>query len=452
MNKTYIATSLTAMLICANAHATTLTEALVNTYNTNPSLQAARASLRAIDENVAIAKSGYRPNIYLQGSYGQGSSDFNGDSPDQDVTQKSASAVVSQSLFSGLQTVNSVKAADKRSLAGQSDLLQTEQGILLSAATAYLDVLQNAAIVKLQYSNEDLLHKKLEETIERFNVGEVTRTDVSQAKARYSRAKSDRISAQGNLEASKSTYIQIIGMEPKLLSEPKDVKKMLPKDLSEALLISKNKNHLLQGAKLSFDAADYTAKSQTGALLPELNANASVSKSENEYDSGISRDSEVDNWQWSLNMKIPLYSSGQTRAKIRQAKYNKWQAQENVLSAERSVEANTRSAWEYMVANDSQILAIKDEVKANEIALDGVQKEEALGNRTVLDVLDAYQELLSSKVEEVKARRNYYVSAYSLLMAMGKLTASDLSLQVDIYDAKKLYEDTRDKIFTTSIK
>ena len=105
-----------------------------------------------------------------------------------------------------------------------------------------------------------------------------------------------------------------------------------------------------------------------------------------------------------------------------------------------------------MIANDSQILAIKDEVKANEIALDGVQKEEALGNRTVLDVLDAYQELLSSKVEEVKARRNYYVSAYSLLMAMGKLTASDLSLQVDIYDAKKLYEDTRDKIFTTSIK
>lgn len=150
-------------------------------------------------------------------------------------------------------------------------------------------------------------------------------------------------------------------------------------------------------------------------------------------------------------MSIPLYQGGETRAKIRQSKYQKWQAQEQVLEAERLVKSNVTSAWEYMVANKAMITSIKEQVRANEIALDGVQKEEALGNRTILDVLDAYQELLNSNVEEVKARRNYYVSAMSLLQAMGRLTAKDLGLKVDLYDAEKYSKETRDKWLSLSI-
>ena len=142
---------------------------------------------------------------------------------------------------------------------------------------------------------------------------------------------------------------------------------------------------------------------------------------------------------------MPLYSAGGDRAKIRQSKHQKWQAQEQVLETERQVKATFSSAWEYMMSNESKISAIKDQVKANEIALDGVQKEEALGNRTILDVLDAYQELLNSNVNEVTARRDYYVSAMNVLVSMGKLTAKDLGLDVKLYDAKKYYKDTRGK-------
>ena len=146
-----------------------------------------------------------------------------------------------------------------------------------------------------------------------------------------------------------------------------------------------------------------------------------------------------------------VYEGGETRAKIRQSKYQKWQAQEQVLEAERLVTSNVTSAWEYMVANKAMITSIKEQVRANEIALDGVQKEEALGNRTILDVLDAYQELLNSNVEEVKARRNYYVSAMTLLQAMGRLTARDLGLNVELYNAEKYSAETRNKWLSLSI-
>jgi len=152
-----------------------------------------------------------------------------------------------------------------------------------------------------------------------------------------------------------------------------------------------------------------------------------------------------------VNMNIPLYTAGETRAKIRQSKYQKWQAQELVLEAERQAVSDVTSAWELMTSNKAQIKSIKDQVKANEIALDGVQKEEALGNRTILDVLDAYQELLNSNVNEVKARRDYYVAAMQLLLSMGKLTAEDLRLNVDLYNPKKFYKETRDKWLSLSV-
>ena len=442
-NKIFVGVAGIALITTATAYGQNIFEALGETYNTNPTLQAERAYLRSIDENVAIAKSGYRPNISLNGGYRDVSSDTD-DNGDSDVITKTMSAKLSQPLFNGFSTVNSVKSADQFVRASQNNLYNIEQGVFLEASTAYLDVVRDTAIVKLQKNNEELLKKRLEETQQRFNVGEVTRTDVSQAKARYSQAKSDRIASEGNLEASKAIYVKVVGSEPEELMEPVAIRDFLPENYDEALNIALKNNYSIRQAKHLFNSKGYEVYANVGELLPQLSFDAVAAKVKSENDKLIG-DSTTDSVEWGLNLSIPLYNSGASRARIRQSKHQKWQAQEVVLETERQVKATVSSAWEYMKSNEAKISAIKDQVKANEIALDGVQKEEALGNRTILDVLDAYQELLNSNVNEVTASRDYYVSAMQLLLSMGKLTAKDLKLGVDLYDAKKFYKETKDK-------
>ncbi len=449
MKKTFLPSLLLATALSTSANAQTIFEALSSAYQTNPTLQAQRAYLRSVDENVAIAKSGFRPTLALTGSYTDASVDSNVEPKNQDNDETVIAATISQPLFSGFSTVNSVKSADSTVRAQQNALYNVEQTVFLDASTAYLDVLQNQAIVDLQKNNEKLLKKRLDETVERFNVGEVTRTDVSQARARYSQARSDRIAAEGDLEASKSVYTKIIGSKPDKLSSPQ-INDFLPKTFDEALEYTKANNYALKAAKETLNAKVYDVSAKTGELLPQVSLDGSLSNTQTSGDM-YAEDPDVDSAEIGVNMTIPLYEAGETRAKIRQSKYLKWQAQEQVLEAERKAIADVTSAWEYMVANRAKIKSIKDQVKANEIALDGVQKEEALGNRTILDVLDAYQELLNSNVEEVKARRNYYVSGMNVLMAMGKLTAEDLKLGVDIYNPKKYYKETKDKWLSLSV-
>ncbi len=449
MKKTFWSSLLLATAISTSANAQTIFEALSSAYESNPTLQAQRAYLRSVDENVAIAKSGFRPTLALTGSYTDASVDSNIEPKNQDNDQTVIAATISQPLFSGFSTVNSVKSADSTVRAQQNALYNVEQTVFLEASTAYLDVLQNQAIVDLQKNNEKLLKKRLDETVERFNVGEVTRTDVSQARARYSQARSDRIAAEGDLEASKSVYTKIIGSKPDKLSSPQ-INDFLPKTFEEALDYTKANNYALKAAKETLNAKVYDVSAKTGELLPQVSLDGRLSNTQTSGDM-YDEDPDVDSAEIGVNMTIPLYEAGETRAKIRQSKYLKWQAQEQVLEAERKAVADVTSAWEYMVANRAKIKSIKDQVKANEIALDGVQKEEALGNRTILDVLDAYQELLNSNVEEVKARRNYYVSGMNVLMAMGKLTAEDLKLGVDIYNPKKYYKETRGKWLSLSV-
>ncbi len=451
MKKTFLCGLMLATAISSNAYAQNIFEALSQAYETNPTLQAQRAYLRAIDENVAIAKSGYRPTVSLNGTYADNNTDVKNSVGNPDGDRYSYSAKISQPLFNGLQTINSVKSADSMVLSEQNNLYNVEQTVFIDASTAYLDVVQNKAIVDLQKNNEKLLKKRLDETVQRFNVGEVTRTDVSQARARYARAKADRISSEGTLEASKAVYAKIIGVAPVDVKAPEgEIDKFLPKTPEEALEYAKAHNYSIRQAKNYFDSKDYDVKTNTGALLPQVSLDGVASRTRN-YTDNISGVKEQDDLEWSVNMSIPLYEGGETRAKIRQSKYQKWQAQEQVLEAERLVTSNVTSAWEYMVANKAMITSIKEQVRANEIALDGVQKEEALGNRTILDVLDAYQELLNSNVEEVKARRNYYVSAMTLLQAMGRLTARDLGLNVELYNAEKYSAETRNKWLSLSI-
>lgn len=440
-----VGVSLTALTL-NHAQAEDIFEVLAKTYNSNPSLQAERASLRATDENVALAKVGYRPVISAQGGYRDGENKVKkGLGNDGNYDSLSGSLKASQPLFSGYSTVNSVKAADRAVKAAQNNLANVEQNILTAASTAYLDVLQNRAIVELQKNNEELLKKKLDETLERFKVGEVTRTDVSQAKARYSQAISDRIASAGALQSSIANYIEYVGEEPGDLNEPEKMKNLLPATYDAALDTAMRNNYTIRQAQNLYAARGYEVYSSVGELLPSLSLDGSVGRNKAEQNH---YKTTTDNAEWGVNLSVPLYAGGATNAKIRQNKYKKWQAQENVLEAKRAVKAAVKSAWEVMKANESQLKSIADQIDASKIALDGVQKEEALGNRTILDVLDAYQELLNSEVNDVKARRNYYVSAMNLLASMGKMTAKDLGLDVDLYDAAKYYDETKSKWFS----
>lgn len=435
----------TALCVSMPAQAEDIFEVLAKTYTTNPTLQAERASLRAVDENVALAKSDYRPNVSLKGSYRDGENKIKkGVGTGGDYDSLNGSANISQPVFSGFSTVNSVKAADRMVKAAQNNLANVEQNILVEASTAYLDVVQNRAIVELQKNNEELLLKKLDETLERFKVGEVTRTDVSQARARHSQAVSDRIASEGTLQASIASYIELTGSEPEDLTEPTKIKDFVPQNYDDALKIAMDNNYTVKQAQQTFAARGYEVYANTGALFPSVSLDGSTGRTKSERES---LKTTTDNTEWGINLNVPLYTGGATRAKIRQSKYQKWQAQEGVLEARRAVKAAVKSYWEVMKSNESQLNAIGEQIKANAIALEGVQKEEALGNRTILDVLDAYQELLNSKVNDVKARRTYYVSAMNLLASMGKMTAKELKLDVELYDADKYYNETKNKWF-----
>lgn len=450
MKKFIISTVLMSAITFHQAQAQTVFEALSDAYNTNPTLQAQRAYLRSVDENVAIAKSGFRPTVAIRGTYNN--TDVSHDNYNQanDGANYAGAAVISQPIFNGFSTLNSVKAADKNVKAEQNNLANVEQSIFLNASTAYFNVVQNSAIVDLQRNNEKLLKRKLDETTERFNVGDVTRTDVSQARARYAQARAATIGAEGDLEASKAVYRQVIGSDPKALSEPKNLSKYIPNNFNDALAYARQHNYSVLAAKETLEARGYNVSASTGALLPQVALEGSANTNRTDLDA-IVKDHKQDSFAVGVNMSVPLYDAGENRARIRQSKYQKWQAQELLLQAERQAVSDITSAWEYMAANHARIKSIKEQIKANEIALDGVQKEEALGNRTILDVLDAYNELLTSKVNEVKARRDYFVSGMQVLMAMGKLTANDLNLAVDIYDAEKYYKDTKGKWLSTSI-
>lgn len=451
MKKNIIPAVVVGTLFCFSAKAETIFEAMAEAYRSNPDLQAQRAYLRSVDENVAIAKSGYRPTIALTGQYRDANRDSNINPAEDGGVATSYGATVSQPLFSGFSTLNSVKSADSASRSEQYNLSNYEQIIFLNASEAYLNVVRDEAIVNLQKNNEKLLKKQLDETQERFNVGELTRTDVAQSKSSHSQAVADRISAEGALEVSKAIYKQIIGKNPQNLSEPTNIHTFLPSTFAKALEYTEQNNFALLQAKEALKSREYAVKANYGALAPQLSATGTAAKSKNNSKHHGDPNSSVDEVSWGLNASIPLYDAGENRARIRQSKYAKWQAQEAVLSAQRAAISAITGSWEAMVSYDAKIKALEEQVDANKIALEGVKKEEALGNRTVLDVLTAFQTLLNSQVQVVTARRDYYLSSMQVMQAMGKLTAKNLKLNVDLYNAKQYYKDTRNKWLSTSI-
>jgi outer membrane protein len=429
------------------AWAQSLEEALVAAYANNPSLQAQRAKVRATDESVPQALSNWRPKVTVETSVGSkayhnyaataGSTNFG-----QHQDPKSAEVSVTQSLFRGFRTVNETERAEDQVLAERARLSGIEQDTLLSAATAYIDVVREQATLELNRNNEQVLRRQLEAARDRFRVGEITRTDVHQAEARVARAQADRIQAENNLEASRATFANVVGLaaeKPERPPMPSD----LPVSKDEALKLAIAAYPYVVAAELDSKASEKYVDVVRGELMPSLDFSASASKA---YDSSA-EDNRTNTVEGKLTLNVPLYQKGAVYSRLREAKQLAAQNRHKVDKERRDAREKAVRAWEQLEAARARVDSYQAQIRATEIALEGVEKEAAVGSRTVLDVLDAEQEVLDAKVNLVKAQRDELVAIFQLKAAMGQMTADRLSIRADVYNPVTHYEEVRGKWF-----
>lgn len=445
------------------SNAETLEDALVSTYQTNPTLKAERANLRATDEQVNQARAGWRPTITVRGRYT--SQEVVSKSPNfqfsptdpaysKYVTKNepfSGSATLSQPVFSGGQTIFATKRAKALVGAGRANLIAVEQQVLLDAATAYLDVIRDEAVVKLSNSNVAVLERQYKAAQDRFAVGEITRTDVAQSQARLEGARSNLIASEAGLTASLAAFRKIVGREP-IGSLVMPELPPLPVDEAEFLRLALQTNPGLQSARSSEQANKAGVNFAKGALLPQISIEATLSHSEdtagaNQFSSGGGNQS--DSTSVAGVVSIPLYQGGATYSRIREAKQQHSRSRIRIAETERAVEEAAIRSWDALRSARAMIVSGEEQVRAAKIAFEGVQQEAMVGSRTTLDVLDAEQEHLDAQVALVRARRDEFVAAYQLLSITGQLTAGELGLKTEVYDPGVNYRKVQDKLFGT---
>ncbi|HEX4762239.1 MAG TPA: TolC family outer membrane protein [Sphingomicrobium sp.] len=419
--------SLTAALMAGTASADTLREALVSTYQTNPTLMAQRESLKATDATVAIARSAGRPQI--SGTVGlnrelarSGVLDIGSKGP-----TLSAGVDLSYPLFNGGSVRNSINAAKIRVEAGRATLRAVEGDVFTLAVAAYMDVIRDRAIVELNANNVRVLGTNLEATRDRFEIGDLTRTDVAQSEARLQLGRSQLATSQGVLTASEATYRQVIGHPPGQLAPPPPLPP-LPASAEEAVRIALANNPDLVAAVRLARASGYDVRVAEAGRLPTLSGVLSGTYVNDLAGNTGGLPRSGTSTTAGLNVRVPLYQGGLPSAQIRQAQALEGQSLERVVESERLVVANARSAFATYDAAQRAIQANTIAVQANELALEGVRAEQSVGTRTVLDVLNAEQELLNSQVALVRAKRDAYVAGFQLLNAMGQAEAQDLGL------------------------
>jgi outer membrane protein len=429
------------------AGAETLHEALSSAYKFNPRLDAARATQRATDEEVPRALSGYRPTV-------SGSADTSY----RNVTTSPATTSGGESnprgygvsmvqpLFRGFRTVNSVNAAEATVRAGRETLRLAEQSVLLEAVTAFGDVVRDTAIVRLRENNVTVLTRDLRATQDRFNVGEVTRTDVAQAQARRAAAVAALDLARANLKTSRATFERVVGHPPSNLVEAA-ASSVVPRTLGENIEVSLRESPSVVAALYREQAARFTIDLVRGELLPSAQLEANYAK---RFD-----DSTGIDWSETTSvtgrLTVPFYTGGEVQARVRQAKQTHIQRLQEIEQARTETQAQVVTAWAQLQAAEAAVESDNTAVNANRIALAGVREEERVGQRTLLDVLNAEQELLNSEVNLVTDQRNVVIASYTVLSTIGRLNAQDLSLASLVYDADAHYDDVRRKWFDVNI-
>lgn len=434
----------------SSVHAETLAEALTEAYGTNPDLVAERARVRAVDEQVPQALSNWRPQLFLSGRYGVRRIDReSGAGVDTERTDvpRSIGLAITQNLFRGFRTQAETERAQNRVAAARSNLIGTEQNVLLEGVVGYVTVLRDTAVLDLRTNNVGVIEQQLQATRDRFEVGELTRTDVAQAESRLARAVADRTTAEANLETARAAYRKAIGRDPQQLQIP-DLPPNLPSSEADALAAAANNNPNVVFADFNERAARADIELRKGELLPTLTLDATIDREKDVVGSDV-KDTES---AITARLSVPLYQSGAVYSRIREAKQTASQRLSELALSKREAEQDASDAWENFRASQARITSFESEVRAQEVAFEGVQQEAQVGSRTVLDVLDAEQELLDARVNLVSARRDLIVSGYGLLAAIGKLTAQDLDLAVDLYDPTRNFGTVRDKFFGSDIE
>ncbi len=437
-----------ACSLVSPAVAESLPQALGAAYTYNPRLDAQRAFLRASDEDVARAMSGYRPTIGASGDYGIRREDAVPSSRLDGVTKPHGFRVDGvQPIFRGFQTYNAVNAAEANVRAEREVYRDVERSVLLEAVTAYMDVVRDKEVVRLAENNVNVLSRELKATQDRFSVNEVTKTDVSQAEARRADAVSDLVSARANLRTSRGAFLQVVGNPPNDLFDPGPPDQFLPGSLEEAINVSNNENPLVVASLYREQAAGYRVKQIRGELLPTITLEAS-------YDQRLD-DSKLfekeERGEVLGRISIPFYQGGEVSARVRQAKHNQIGFLQQIEQVRTEQAQAVVAAWAQLEAARAQLESDTVSAESNMAALQGVREEEKVGQRTILDVLDAEQEYVQAEVDLERTKRNLVVAGYAVLSAMGRLDAAWIGVAAYVYDPKVHYHEVRRKWFGLSI-
>ncbi len=439
--------------LTSSVSADTLEAALARAYSGSQSLNAQRAATRAVDERVPQALSGYRPRVFGSASVGASATEVRGGGQSRTVTgyPRNVGVSIEQPIFDGFRTPNAVRAAEATVLLTREALRNTEQNVLFDAVEAYMNVLRDFAIFDLQRNNVELINEDLRATRERFDVGEVTRTDVAQADARLASGRSQVSVAEANLKASRAIYRQRIGADPGKLYPGKPIDRLLPRSIDEAIGVGHREHPAILSALYGVDAAQMQVKVIEGELLPTVSLEAGVT---NSWDSGGSgggvgaggtSSDRSTTGSVAGRVTVPIYQGGAVSSRVRESKELLGQRRIEADLAREEVRAAVVSAWGALEGAKAQISAAQAQIEAAQIALNGVREESKVGQRTTLDVLNAQQELLNARVTLITAQRDRVVASYAVYQAIGRLSAKRLALSITEYSPTVHYEQVRDK-------
>jgi outer membrane protein len=438
--------ALCAGLFATGASAETIGGALTKAYANNPDINQQRAAVRVSDENIPKANAANLPNISAEADAGREDFEPTGiPATDASVTSPRGYGVtVTQNVWNGNRNDNTIRQAESGVFGAREQLRNTEQNVLLSAVTYYMDVMRDSAILELDRNNVEVLQEQLRQTQDRFNVGEVTRTDVAQAEASLAGARATALGAQSQLQASLANYRQAIGDDPRSLAPVSPIARELPKTLPEAIGVSQVEHPAIVAMLHGIDAAALQVKIAEGALAPTIGLTGQLQK---RYDYQAIPGSQVYVGSIVGQISVPIYDGGLSFASTRQAKEQLGQTELQTDLQRDKVRAAVVAAWGANQNSGGVLRAARAEVQAAEVALAGVREEAKVGQRTTLDVLNAQQALLNARVQLVTAQHDSVVNSYSLLSAVGRLSIRTLGIATAEYDPRVHFDQVKNKLW-----
>ena len=457
----FVAPFVCAMTMAAHCQAETLTQAFAHAYRNNPAIDRERARLRAVDENVTIARSGYRPNLSASGSLswdntkssdggvavigpaGQVLSDGESKSADYEIT-------LTQPIFTGLQVTNAVRAAEAQVRAGQEAMRSTEHALFLQVANAYTSVLNARSLLPILEAAVRDASRELQRTRRRLSSQDATKTDVAQAEALRAAALADLAAGRSQLKSARAIYVQVVGHEPRRLVEPRLTRSRLPRSLPNAISIAMREHPVIAGALYGEQAARSNVDAARGRLLPQVSLEASYGETFTSEESGDNSSTETTSV--TANVTVPIYAGGQTRAEIRRAKHIHVSTLQQIEVQRAAVRQRVTTAWAQLEAAKKQLEFQHVRIRANKAAIVGIRKEEAIGQRTLSELFLAQRDLLQAQTGMLAARREVTLASYRVMSEIGRLNPEDqLPPNAPVYDPSVHYEKVRRKWFGVSI-